>query len=202
MISIDSATPQVFGLVLAAGRSRRFNGDKRRALLPCGRSLLQASLDSARQAFPEVWVVLRADDDPQALGIPEDVRIVRCADADLGMGHSLACGVDALLPTRAEAVAVLLADMPWIQAETLQRLAAMANAGRIALPVYQEQRGHPVIIGRRFWPELTRLQGDRGAKGVISANPTHVDALQTQDPGILRDADTAQALADYSGRAR
>ncbi|NAT40267.1 CTP--molybdopterin cytidylyltransferase, partial [Pseudomonas syringae pv. actinidifoliorum] len=35
MSSIDSQIPKVFALVLAAGRSRRFDGDKRKALLPC-----------------------------------------------------------------------------------------------------------------------------------------------------------------------
>ncbi|RRV10352.1 nucleotidyltransferase family protein [Pseudomonas sp. v388] len=194
MISIDSTTPQVFGLLLAAGRSRRFGGDKRRALLPCGRSLLQASLDNARAAFCEVWVVLREDDNPHALGIPGDVRIVRCADADLGMGHSLASGIGALLPSSAVAVAVLLADMPWIGTDTLLRLATMADAERIAVPVHEGQRGHPVIIGRRFWPQLVALQGDQGARAVIAAHAERCEVLECADAGILRDADTAQAL--------
>lgn len=195
MTSIDSTTPEVFGLVLAAGRSRRFAGDKRRALLPCGRTLLQASVENARAAFPQIWVVLRPDDDAQALGLSPDVQIVRCADADLGMGHSLACGIRALQDSAASAAAVLLADMPWIKPDTLRQLASMADPRRIALPVHAGQRGHPVIIGRNFWPELVTLQGDQGAKAVIAANQPHCEVLQTEDSGVLRDADTRQALA-------
>lgn len=194
MTSIDSTTPQVFGLVLAAGRSRRFDGDKRRALLPCGRSLLQASVEHAQAAFPQIWVVLRIDDDAQALGLSPDVQIVRCADADLGMGHSLACGIKAMQDSAASAAAVLLADMPWIESGTLRQLASKADARRIALPVHAGQRGHPVVIGRHFWPELVILQGDQGARAVIAANQQHCDVLQTEDAGVLRDADTRQAL--------
>ena len=121
MPSLPAPATEVIGLVLAAGRSTRFAGDKRRARLADGRSLLEASLDSARQAFAEVWVVLRPDDDAEALGIPPGVGIVRSEQADLGMGHSLAAGIRQLLPSSARAVAILLGDMPWIAAASLHR---------------------------------------------------------------------------------
>ncbi|QHF03638.1 NTP transferase domain-containing protein [Pseudomonas asturiensis] len=195
MTSIDSPIPQVFALLLAAGRSRRFEGDKRRACLPCGRTLLRASLDNARQAFSNVWVVLRDEDDADQLGVPHDVTVVRSPLADLGMGHSLASGIAALMPSTADAVAVLLADMPWIKPASLQRLARMADPQRIALPAHDGQRGHPVIIGREFWPLLLNLEGDQGAKSIIKRHPEHCDVLACDDPGILRDADTQAALA-------
>lgn len=194
MSRIDSKTTRVFGLVLAAGRSRRFGSDKRCALLPCGRSLLQASIGNAIAGLDEVWVVLRGDDDPASLGISDKVKIVRSPNADSGMGHSLAAGIAALQSTEADAVAVLLADMPWIERRVLTDLARLANPDRIALPCYQGQRGHPVIIGRRFWPELLRLTGDQGARAVIVRHAERVDVLECDDPGVLRDADTPEAV--------
>lgn len=194
MSTIDRETPKVFGLVLAAGRSRRFGVDKRRALLPCGRSLLQASFDNAKAVFSDIWVVLRTDDDPAALRVPDSVQVIRSPDADFGMGHSLAAGIEALQFTGAGAVAVLLADMPWISQDVLTGLARMADPERIALPCYQGRRGHPVIIGRRFWPELVRLTGDQGARAVIAEHAECVDVLECNDPGVLRDADTPEAL--------
>ncbi|MEE4664182.1 nucleotidyltransferase family protein [Pseudomonas alliivorans] len=195
MTSIDSPIPQVFALLLAAGRSRRFDGDKRLATLPCGRTLLRASIENALRVFNEVWVVLREEDDTELLGVPLEVNVVRSPQADLGMGHSLASGIAALMPSSADAVAVLLADMPWIQPATLQSLASMANPRRIALPGHDGQRGHPVIIGRDFWPLLLNLEGDQGAKSIIKSHPERCDVLVCEDPGILRDADTRAALA-------
>ncbi|MEE4677447.1 nucleotidyltransferase family protein [Pseudomonas alliivorans] len=195
MTSIDSPIPQVFALLLAAGRSRRFDGDKRLATLPCGRTLLRASIENALRVFNEVWVVLREEDDTELLGVPLEVKVVRSPQADLGMGHSLASGIAALMPSSADAVAVLLADMPWIQPATLQSLASMANPRRIALPGHDGQRGHPVIIGRDFWPLLLNLEGDQGAKSIIKSHPERCDVLVCEDPGILRDADTRAALA-------
>lgn len=195
LTSIDSPIPQVFALLLAAGRSRRFDGDKRLATLPCGRTLLRASIENALHVFNEVWVVLREEDDTELLGVPLEVNVVRSPQADLGMGHSLASGIAALMPSSADAVAVLLADMPWIQPATLQSLASMANPRRIALPGHDGQRGHPVIIGRDFWPLLLNLEGDQGAKSIIKSHPERCDVLVCEDPGILRDADTRAALA-------
>lgn len=195
MTSIDSETATVFGLVLAAGQSRRFGTDKRCALLPCGRTLLQASLENGRTAFAELWVVLRDEDEPSVLGIPGDVKIARSPHASLGMGHSLAAGIRALSTSRATAVAILLGDMPCIAPQTLRTLVAMADADRIALPVHEGKRGHPVVIGRRFWPALAELAGDQGAKAVIAGNPDCVDAFESSDVGVLQDADTPQVLA-------
>lgn len=185
---------EVIGLVLAAGRSTRFAGDKRRARLADGRSLLEASLDSARQAFAEVWVVLRPDDDAAGLGIPPGVGIVRSEQADLGMGHSLAAGIRQLLPSSARAVAILLGDMPWIAAASLHRLAQAADPQRIVVPWHAGQRGHPVIFGRRFWPALLQTQGDQGAKALIAANAVFCDAVELEDPAVLRDVDTREDL--------
>ncbi|MFA0997713.1 MULTISPECIES: nucleotidyltransferase family protein [Pseudomonas syringae group] len=195
MSSIDSQIPKVFALVLAAGRSRRFDGDKRKALLPCGRTLLTASLETAGKVFTQTGVVLREDDEVQTLGIPSKVTIIRSEHADLGMGHSLAAGITAALNSSADAVAILLADMPWIEPQTLRDLARLANTQRIALPMHEGQRGHPVIIGRRFWPELLTLEGDQGAKALIINNPALCDVMNCDDPGVLRDADTRSALA-------
>ena len=195
MSSIDSQIPEVFALVLAAGRSRRFAGDKRQALLPCGRTLLTASLENAQSAFGKTAVVLRPDDQADALGIASNVTIIRSENAELGMGHSLASAVAAVMDSSADAVAIVLADMPWIQPQTLHDLARMADPQRIVLPMHEGQRGHPVIIGRRFWPALLKLEGDQGAKALIVNNPEACDLLHCDDPGILRDADTPSALA-------
>ncbi|AHG41493.1 Molybdopterin-guanine dinucleotide biosynthesis protein A [Pseudomonas syringae CC1557] len=195
MTSIDSHNSKVFALILAAGSSKRFDGDKRQALLPCGRTLLTASLDNARKAFTQVAVILRTDDDREALGIPAEITVIRSEHAGLGMGHSLASGIAAVVNSSSDAVAILLADMPWIQPQTLRNLLMLADPQRIALPMHEGQRGHPVIIGRRFWPELLKLEGDQGAKALIAHNPDLCDVMDCDDPGILLDADTRSTLA-------
>ncbi|MDF3936744.1 nucleotidyltransferase family protein [Pseudomonas citronellolis] len=181
-------------LLLAAGFGRRFGADKRQARLVDGRGLLAASLANARAAFDQVVVVLRPEDDPAALGVPVDIPLVRCADAASGLGHSLAAGVVALHGGSATSAAILLGDMPWIDPRTLHLLAAQADEARIVFPLHDGQRGHPVIFGRAFWPELLGLRGDEGARAVLQAHRDAWLAVDVADAGVLRDVDTPAAL--------
>lgn len=189
-----SPAPAVIALVLAAGQGRRFGSDKRRALLADGTPLLVATLALALSCFSEVYVLLQDGDDVQALGVPAEVKVLRCADADLGMGHSLAAGIRALQLQPASAIAVLLGDMPWLSASTLLRLIGQAQPHRIVFPAYQGQRGHPVLFGRDFWPQLQQLTGDAGAKVLLAAQPQACIEVALDDSGVLRDVDTPAAL--------
>lgn len=189
--------PSVVGLVLAAGFSRRFGADKRRARLSSGQTLLAASLTLPCAKLEEVWVVLRPEDDAEALDVPACVRLVRSESAVHGMGHSLASGMQAIKQhARADAVAVFLGDMPWINPESLLYLLALASPEHIVVPTFQGQPGHPVIFGRKFWPELQQLTGDSGAKALLQEHPQAVRRLELNDPGILRDIDTPQLMGE------
>lgn len=188
------AADEVLCLVLAAGQGRRFGSDKRLARLADGTTLLAASVARAREAFAEVRVVVRAGDTPASLGLPAQQRLVHSLDASLGMGHSLAAGVAAARNSTARAIAVLLGDMPWIAADTLERLAAMATPEAIVFPLYDGQRGHPVLFGRAFWDALAQLDGDQGARRVLQAHRPAWCEVPCDDPGVLRDVDTPAAL--------
>lgn len=189
----------VAGLVLAAGVSRRFGADKRQAPLEDGRTLLAASLALPCAVLSEVLVVLRHDDDPTALALPAAASWLKCEQSVLGMGHSLAAGVRQLNEaSQADAVAVFLGDMPWLNEHSLKALLAHATAQNIVLPLFEGQRGHPVIFGRQFWPELMQLTGDSGARQVLMAHPAAHCTVVLDDPGLVRDVDTPQALSGAS----
>ena len=185
----------VAALVLAAGYSRRFGGDKRKARWAPERSLLAASLDLPRAVLSEVWVVIRPDEQPGDLTLPNDVRVVQDAQTLHGMGYSIAAGARQLLKrSSADALAIFLGDMPTIQASTLETLLAEAAPGRIVLPIHEGRPGHPVIFGRDFWPQLTQLSGDAGARTVLQDNSEAIRRIQVDDPGVLQDIDQPEDL--------
>ncbi|ALN20396.1 nucleotidyltransferase family protein [Ectopseudomonas mendocina] len=192
----ERPTQRVAALMLAAGYSRRFGADKRRATLADGRSLLAASLTLPCSMLEEVWLVLRPDEAPTGMDLPTGVRVVQNAASAQGMGHSLAAGAERLLAeSNADAVAIFLADMPSIHRDSLETLIAQSSANTIALPSYQGKRGHPVLFGRDFWPQLTMLSGDAGAKPVLQQNPNAVRIVELDDPGVLQDIDTPADLS-------
>ncbi|MFR0716093.1 nucleotidyltransferase family protein [Pseudomonas putida] len=182
-------------LVLAAGQGKRFGSDKRQAHLPGGQTVLSATLALALEHFDVVTLVLRPDDDHQAMNIDPRVRVIRARQANVGLSASLAAGIAALQDSSAQAAAVLLGDMPWIAQATLRSLCARAHAERIVMPVYQGQRGHPVIFGRAFWAALEQVKGDEGGRQVIQANAPACIRVEVDDPGVLLDIDTPADLS-------
>ncbi|NQD76429.1 NTP transferase domain-containing protein [Pseudomonas sp. CM27] len=184
----------VVALVLAAGNSVRFGTDKRRALLMDGRSLLVHSVERACAVFDDVRVVLRDRERGMDLGLPPGCRVISSPNCASGMGHSLAAGAASLVDSEAQAVAILLGDMPWVETATLAGLGFNASASTIVLPCHDGQQGHPVLFGRAFWPALARLTGDEGARSVVKANPASCVRLEVQDAGVLLDVDSPDAV--------
>ena len=192
---------QVIALVLAAGSSRRFGTDKRMALLADGRGVLESTLVAVAEVFARIYVVLRAEDSPAALGVPPGVGVIRAPHATRGMGASLAQAVAELAESEAEALAVFLGDMPWIDATTQRYLCTRVNRSNIVRPHYRGGPGHPVLFGRNFWPALRRLDGDNGARELLREQRTVCVNVDVEDSGILQDIDTPAGLRPTIARA-
>ncbi|MGM0634151.1 MAG: nucleotidyltransferase family protein, partial [Pseudomonadota bacterium] len=121
--------------------------------------------------------------------------VVECTDAELGMGHSLA-GVTAL-PRDSEACLICLGDMPWIRPDTYRRLLDTLDRDGIRIPEYQGRPGHPVGFGQRFFDELRRCRGDRGAREVLLRHRADCERLSVEDEGILQDVDTPADMREH-----
>ncbi len=192
----------VVALVMAAGYSRRYGeADKRQELLADGRTLLATTVARTEQAFSQVRVAIREEDDAFQLGLAASTPLIRLHQAHLGLGASLAEAVAALggdcRLNDSKAVAVLLGDMPRIHPATLRALQQQATRDTIWRPRYGGQPGHPVLFGRAFWPELAHLRGETGAKSLIQRHPSHYHTHDVDDAGTLFDIDTPDALACF-----
>ncbi len=188
----------VVGILLAAGRGERFGGDKLLARLDAAREapgVGQAACRNLVAAIPSVVAVVRPGDARVAAALAAaGARVVPCANADEGMGASLACGVRATGDAGGWIIA--LADMPWLRVETIAAVAAaIAGGAAVAAPFFRGRRGHPVGFGHACGAALGALSGDDGAKAVVAAHRDVIVRIDVDDPGILRDVDTPEDLA-------
>jgi molybdenum cofactor cytidylyltransferase len=193
------------GILLAAGRGRRFDPEGRRNKLlqrlpDAGEPVVVASARKLLAALPVVVAVVRPDDDGvAALLAAMGCHVTACPDADSGMAasltHAIRYSLD--LPGRAhepQAWLVALGDMPFVDPATLQALCdALAGGAGIVAPVLDGRRGNPVGFGRAHLPALLALQGDRGARGLLQTCP--VAEIAVTDTGILRDVDLPDDLS-------
>jgi molybdenum cofactor cytidylyltransferase len=180
---------KVTGILLAAGQSRRFGSDKLLHPLADGTPLVLAAATHLRQAVSEaIAVVADADCAVAALLQQAGMQVVVNAGATAGMGTSIACGVSA--SSEASAWVIALADMPFIQPDTIAAVAAALDSKHvIGAPMYMGRRGHPVAFGSAYRDALLGLDGDTGARGILEVHADRLSLVATDDPGVLRDID-------------
>jgi molybdenum cofactor cytidylyltransferase len=189
------------GILLAAGRGRRFDpsGAQNKLLQPLagGDPVVVASARKLLAVLPKVIAVVPPADG----GIAQALRalgcdVTVCADADSGMGASLAHAIRHSLPD-AQAWLVALGDMPRVQPATITALCdAIAAGAPIAAPVHKGRRGNPVAFDSTHLPALLALGGDQGARAILRASP--VTEVPVADPGILEDIDTPSDIPENS----
>ena len=186
---------RIVGVLLAAGQGRRFGSDKRLQPLADGTPLVLAAARRLRAGCDEVLAVLRPGDAAlAALLTAADCRVIYCAEAEQGMGHSLAAGVRA--SPAAAGWLIALADMPAIAPASHGAVAAaLCRGASIAVPTFAGRRGHPVGFAARWRAELETLQGDQGARRLLQGAPSEIALVALDDPGILADIDTPADLA-------
>jgi molybdenum cofactor cytidylyltransferase len=128
------------------------------------------------------------------------VRIVENRLAAEGMAASIRAAT-AAAAAQTDALILLLADMPEVSAAHLDALIAAYDPeeGR-AICRASDSRGrpgHPVLIGRRFFEALGRLEGDAGAKALLEAHGDLVETVPTPGLAATTDLDTPEAWAAW-----
>jgi molybdenum cofactor cytidylyltransferase len=187
---------RISGILLAAGKGERFDAsgrhDKLLQRLPDGEMVAVASARRMRKAFSNVTAVVRADAHTLIVALREiGCDVLPCIESHQGMAASLVHALQAAQD--ADGWVIALADMPFVQPETMATLAhAIGHGADIAAPVYQGRRGNPVAFSSEHLPRLLQLQGDQGARSLLQEYP--VREIHVDDPGILRDIDTPQDL--------
>ena len=124
----------------------------------------------------------------------EGCEVVVCENAAEGMGASLACA--AREAGEADGYLVALGDMPFVRRTTIAAVRdALAAGAPLAAPYFRARRGHPVGLSKKFLSDLLGLQGDAGAKELLSRNASAMVKIPVGDPGTIRDIDTPDDLA-------
>ena len=194
---------EVAAIVLAAGRASRFA----RAGEGAGASKVFALLDgtplvahvvasaAAARSRPIVVVTGRSAELAEAALRKFAVTLVHNHAFAEGMASSIVAGL-AAVPTAAAGALILLADMPRVSPSTLVALIETFDRERpdAVVPCHQGRRGNPVLVSRSLFPALGRLRGDVGARLILADGSARVTACDVDDPGVLIDVDTREAL--------
>ena len=191
----------IAAIILAAGASTRMGRPKLTLPMTGGRPLVRIAVEQVLAAgVDDTIVVLGGDAEAVALAlVPLPVRTVVNPRYAEGQSTSLRTGLDALRPGT-DAVVVALGDQPLPDPDVIRRLiTAFRTTGRpIAVPVYREGRGNPVLFAAALFGELRAVMGDQGGRGVIARDASRVAEVLVDMP-MPADIDTPE---DYDAMRR
>ncbi|MFH8448539.1 NTP transferase domain-containing protein [Streptomyces fungicidicus] len=191
-------TPEVAGLLLAAGGGRRLGGRPKALLGHRGRPLVEHAVAVLRAGgCTRVHVVLgAAAAEVRARAALPDCVLVDNPAWERGMGTSLRAGLDSLAGTGARAALVSLVDQPGIGAEAVARvLGAYRSPASLASAAYDGVRGHPVLFGSAHWAGIAAAAtGDRGARAYLREHAEELALVECGDVAEAYDIDTEADL--------
>jgi len=179
-------------VILAAGKSSRFKSDKRAITLPHVLSVMP--ILQIKHKVSNIYLVMRDENiesDKVYLQNPNTIPVYLKADKEEGIGLSIAKAMEVV---RADCVLICLADMPFIQFASYEKIIANSASNTITVPRYQGQQGNPVAFGREYYTELLSLRGDKGGKSIINKHIHAVCYVDLDDEGVVLDVDIPEDL--------
>ncbi|MGH7774575.1 MAG: nucleotidyltransferase family protein [Candidatus Binatia bacterium] len=183
----------ISAIILAAGSAKRMGQQKLRLDFK-GKPILQWALEAALSSkLGEVICVVRElKEAQQAISIQHDkLRWIANERAHEGQSTSVIAGLKAISP-QSEAALFLVGDQPLVKADLINGLIDLfsKSAALIVAPTFQGQTRNPVLFHRELFPELLKLTGDRGGRGLIERYKNNAAFLEWNEEGPFLDLDT------------
>ena len=179
-------------LILAAGLSKRM-GKNKMLVDADGMPMVRRVFENVRQSdVDKIFVVTGSMAEAVESALAGcDYNAVFNERYKKGMGTSISAGVKYISSCSYDALLIFHGDMPFVKLETVNILinSYKQTKSKIIAPFYKNKRGHPVLFDRSFFPALTRLDGDFGAKKILEQNRSDMLSVNIDDPGILIDID-------------
>ncbi|MGW8318104.1 MAG: selenium cofactor biosynthesis protein YqeC [Candidatus Promineifilaceae bacterium] len=190
--AVQEVLRRVTAVVLAAGQSTRMGTTKQ--LLPWGQTTVlgQTLANLQASAIDDVLVVCGHERESiEAVAKEMAVNIVYNPHfAESEMLSSLQTALR-LAAENSAAVLVVLADQPMVEPQTIDLLleAFWQGKGKLIAPVYQGQRGNPVLIDRSYFPEVLLLTADFAPREILRRHPEALFLVEVGTDSVLRDLD-------------
>ncbi len=172
-------------LILAGGSGKRAGGNKLLFEIT-GKPLILHTIHNVKPFVKRIVVVTGRyhDDLFAALKHEPLVDVVFNKDHYKGMFSSVQCGMRLIK----DDVLIMPGDMPFIKQSTFKQLSK--NSGQLRVPIYNNQKGHPLFIHHSLIKPLLEEPKDSHLKRFRDRYTIYT--VPVEDPGILIDIDTLE----------
>lgn len=190
--NIEKKTAIIF---LAAGKSTRFKGNNKLSLKLHDISLLTHCYNNIKHSNVEQIIVVSSHQNLNQVGSLSNPRpeIGLVPNNELGIGNSISVGMNCL-HKEISSVIICLADMPLVTKDHIKLLVKeniLSNFNQIhRLYDVNNTIGHPILFNSYFFPQLKKLNGDKGAFDITIENKLLVNIIKVDNLSVSTDIDT------------
>jgi xanthine/CO dehydrogenase XdhC/CoxF family maturation factor/CTP:molybdopterin cytidylyltransferase MocA len=189
--------PFIYGLVLAAGESKRMKQQK--LLMDYhGESFIRSIVRKVSISDVDQTLVVLGSHSNEVYEEIQSFHVDSVFNPLFkeGMLSSIQCGFNSI-PKKVDAVVLFLGDQPMVETDVINQLVEsyMKTREKIIIPVYQGERGHPVLIDVSLREEIMTLNPGKGLRELMYSHPDEVYELEVDSRSILKDIDN---IKDYN----
>lgn len=193
---------KVSAIILAAGQSKRMGRENKLLTTWRDKTPLEYVCQAATGSICNETIVVTGHENLEVgKALSEfEVKIVHNHEYASGMASSIKTGVLAASQISSDAIVVLLGDMPGITSMMINQIILAGNANSpdsIIVATCETQRGNPLLWPCNYFDELLTLEGDTGARQIISKYEDKIIELEL-GAAVRFDLDTPDAFAQSS----
>ena len=187
----------IYAIILAAGESVRM-GTPKMLLQFGGCTIIEKVLDNTRNSSINDYIVVVGAFNREIISASgeKESRFSYNDRYKSGMLTSVQCGIMAIRG-KCDGAMIILGDQPMTGTGVINKVADCYRNNRngIIIPVYKGKRGHPVVIDKKYWNTIDKLDPDKGLKSLMEIFQEDILEADIDDQVILRDIDTPE---DYN----
>ncbi len=182
-------------IILAAGNSSRL-GSPKQLLTFSGKTLLETTINAAEQSsFAPIVLVLGAYANEILEANPNlNINYIINNSWQQGMSSSIVAGLTKMieLEPATENLVIAVSDQPFISAAIFSALLENhTNTGKpIIASKYTETIGTPVLFNQKYFEQLMSLEGNSGAKQILTQYADEVSTVPFEMGDIDIDTET------------
>ena len=180
-------------ILLAAGNSKRFNGNKLLVIYkekPIYMHIVEKVIDLK---VNKIICVTQYEEIKEAL-LNTNINVVMNDNSSLGISSSIKLGIN--FDKNADGYMFMVCDQPFISVQTLKSVIDnFINGDKgIVCVGCGDNKGNPVIFSKRYINELLSLEGDSGGKRILKGHLNDLNIVNVDNGIELIDIDTQEVF--------
>ncbi len=188
----------ISAILLAAGQSKRMNGENKLIKKINGEPLINHSIKNILESSIDKLIIITGYENEvlqKIINKNHKIKIIFNNKFKTGMASSIKIGIKSL-PEYTKSFFICLADMPMVNKQIYDYLIKHADNKEIIVPTYKKQQGNPVLFSITMIEEIMNIEGDVGAKEILKKNKNKILNLPIDDQAILKNYNTLDSFSN------